>query len=86
VPDSARALQTYSIVVAVRIPFLDPSYHYHTVVLTTSQAAIIQVDAADDKATLDICHQALRDSQSEEAQTNVFFATVRAHHLPVVLM
>ena len=46
-------------VVAVRTPLLVPSYH--TVVLTTSQVAIIQVDAADDKATSDICHKALRE-------------------------
>ena len=43
-------------VVAVRTPHLVP--YYHTVVLTTSQVTIIQVDAADDKAELFPCHQA----------------------------
>jgi hypothetical protein len=62
--------------VTVRV-VLVPSYPI--VVLTTSQVTVIQADAADDKAILDVCSQALR----EEGRLDIFFANVRAHCSPV---
>jgi NAD(P)-dependent dehydrogenase (short-subunit alcohol dehydrogenase family) len=41
--------------------------------LTSSQATVIQADAADDKAISDACQQALK----EEGRLDVFFANVR---------